>query len=228
LGEKKKFLYLIGVTSSVTILCFFSSVTVVLLCGGLVVVRIHLKCRIALVFLSRNSHRWGCPEFASSDTETLYIWRVCSKKWMASLTSGWWRLVLINQVMCNQGRNNGSNGAQQPGRQIYVGRRKISTISQVLSSIQYICTQKTFGQNMEAPNLFPVPGSITLGFAPLCATCARTYFRRWRRTTDCETLSLFAQKLTSWFCAASHNHCNLAQLQEVENPFSYWRDHWMT
>jgi len=42
-----------------------------------------------------------------------------------------------------QGRN---EGAQFPGR------RKVPTMSQVLSSIQYICFRKTLGSNMGTPN----------------------------------------------------------------------------
>jgi len=42
----------------------------------------------------------------------------------------------------------------------YAWRRKVSTMSQVLSSIQYICFQKTSGSNMGAPNLLLIPGAI--------------------------------------------------------------------
>jgi len=41
-----------------------------------------------------------------------------------------------------------------------VGRRKGPTMSQVLSSIQYICFLKTSVSNMGPPNLLIVPGAI--------------------------------------------------------------------
>ena len=39
-------------------------------------------------------------------------------------------------------------------------RRKVPTISQILSSIQYICFRKTSGSNMGVPNLLLVPDAI--------------------------------------------------------------------
>jgi len=39
-------------------------------------------------------------------------------------------------------------------------RRKVPTMSQVLSSMQYICFRKTSGSNMGAPNLLLAPGAI--------------------------------------------------------------------
>jgi len=38
--------------------------------------------------------------------------------------------------------------------------RKVPTMSQVLSSIQYICFRKTVGSNMESPNLLLASGAI--------------------------------------------------------------------
>jgi len=40
------------------------------------------------------------------------------------------------------------------------GRRKFPTMSQVLSSIQYICFRKTSGSNTRAPKLLFAPGTI--------------------------------------------------------------------
>jgi len=40
------------------------------------------------------------------------------------------------------------------------GRQKVPTISQVLTSAQYICSRKTLGSNMGAPNLFLALGAI--------------------------------------------------------------------
>jgi len=40
------------------------------------------------------------------------------------------------------------------------GRRKVPTISQVRSSLQYISFRKTSGSNMEAPNLLLAQGTI--------------------------------------------------------------------
>jgi len=60
-----------------------------------------------------------------------------------------------------QGRNEGvQGGAQFPADELLRGRRKVSTILQVLSSMQYIYFRKTLGSNMGAPNLFPVAGAI--------------------------------------------------------------------
>jgi len=40
------------------------------------------------------------------------------------------------------------------------GRQKVPKTSQVLSSIQHICSWKTSSSNMGVPNLFLVPGVI--------------------------------------------------------------------
>jgi len=58
-----------------------------------------------------------------------------------------------------------TRGAQFPGaeslwgRRMTGGRRKVSTMSQVLSSIQYICFRKISGSNMGAPNLLLALGA---------------------------------------------------------------------
>jgi len=39
-------------------------------------------------------------------------------------------------------------------------RRKVTTMSPILVSIQNICFRKTSGSNMGAPNLLLVPGAI--------------------------------------------------------------------
>jgi len=67
-----------------------------------------------------------------------------------------------------QGRNaGGARGAQSPGRRIPMGapnycdgrgmtagRRKVPTMSQVLSSIKYFCFRKTSGSNMGRQTCF--------------------------------------------------------------------------
>jgi len=50
-----------------------------------------------------------------------------------------------------------TKGAKFPGRRTTA---RLTTISQVLSSIQYICFRKTSGSNMGAPNLLLAPGAI--------------------------------------------------------------------
>jgi len=70
-------------------------------------------------------------------------------------------------------RNEGGRGAQLYGRRITAGapnhcvsakslrgRRKLQTLSQVLSSTQYICFRKTSGSNIGAPDLLLAPGAI--------------------------------------------------------------------
>jgi len=68
----------------------------------------------------------------------------------------------------NQGRNKrGQGGHNSPGAESLPGssndcggRRKVTTMSQVLSSIQYIYFLKTSNSNMEAPNMLLAPGAI--------------------------------------------------------------------
>jgi len=65
-----------------------------------------------------------------------------------------------------QGRNDEGKGHNFPGaeslwgRLMIAGRQKIPTMSQVHSSIQYICFRKISGSNMGAPNLHLAPGAI--------------------------------------------------------------------
>ena len=78
---------------------------------------------------------------------------------------------LLHQLTCLdhgpyfQGRNEGAK-AQCPGR------RKVPTMSQVLSSAQYICSRNSLGSNMGAQNLFLAPGAILhvlfLMLIPVC------------------------------------------------------------
>jgi len=62
-------------------------------------------------------------------------------------------------LLTHRGVTRGGKGGQFSGRQIIAGRRKVPTMSQVLSSMEYICFQKT-GSNMGAPNLLLAPGPI--------------------------------------------------------------------
>jgi len=66
-----------------------------------------------------------------------------------------------------QGRNEGAMGHKFPGAKSLWGapnhcgwRHKVPTMSQIPSSIQYICFRKISGSNMGAPNLLLAPGTI--------------------------------------------------------------------
>jgi len=59
------------------------------------------------------------------------------------------------------GRNDGGKGGYNaPGVSSLARCRKVLTTSEVLSSINYVRSQKTMGSNMGAPNLFLAPGAI--------------------------------------------------------------------
>jgi len=62
------------------------------------------------------------------------------------------KLVVINRAVIHRGVTRGSRGGQFPGRRITTGAQKFPTMSQVLSSIQYICFLKTSNSNMAVPN----------------------------------------------------------------------------
>jgi len=64
-----------------------------------------------------------------------------------------------------RGVTRGERGAQFPGRRITMGapnhcegRRKVLAMSQVFSSIQYICSRRTSGSNMWGAKLASCPG----------------------------------------------------------------------
>jgi len=66
-----------------------------------------------------------------------------------------------------RGVTRGAREAQCPGRRIttgsaewVLGRLKVQTMSQVLSSIQYICFLKTSNSNMVAPNVLLARGAV--------------------------------------------------------------------
>jgi len=73
-----------------------------------------------------------------------------------------------------QGRNEGGNGGTIPRAPNHYGgaeslrgapndcglRQKVPTVSQVLSSMEYICFRKTSGSNMGTPNLLLALGAI--------------------------------------------------------------------
>jgi len=76
-------------------------------------------------------------------------------------------LLYHMKVRWLQARNEEGKGAQFPGRRVTMGapnhcegRRKVPTMSQVLSSIQYMCFRKTSVSNMGAPDLLLAPGAI--------------------------------------------------------------------
>jgi len=51
-------------------------------------------------------------------------------------------------------------GHNSLGAESLWGRHKVPTMSQILSSVQYICFRKTSGSNMGPPNLLLGPGAI--------------------------------------------------------------------
>jgi len=59
-----------------------------------------------------------------------------------------------------QGRTAGGKGGTMSEEPNHWGRRKVPTMSQVLSPIQYIYSQKTLASNTGALNLFLDPGAI--------------------------------------------------------------------
>ena len=63
-----------------------------------------------------------------------------------------------------QGRSEGVTIARGPhhygGTESLRGAPNVPTMSQVLSSVQYICFRKTSGSNMGTPNLLLAPGAI--------------------------------------------------------------------
>jgi len=59
----------------------------------------------------------------------------------------------------NQGRNEGGQRAQFPGRRITMKAPK-SPNNVTSTSVQHICFRKTSGSNMAAPNLLLAPGAI--------------------------------------------------------------------
>jgi len=71
--------------------------------------------------------------------------------------SGADKMILTCCCTYNQGRNEGGKIPREPNH--YGGAEKSQEMSQVLSSIQYICFRKTSGLNMGAPNLLLAPGA---------------------------------------------------------------------
>ena len=61
------------------------------------------------------------------------------------------------------------------------GRRKVSTMSQVLSSIQYICFPKTSNSNVKPSSLLFAPGAILPRYAPRLDACQDPKILRLRR-----------------------------------------------
>jgi len=59
----------------------------------------------------------------------------------------------------NQGRNEGGQGAQFPGRRITMKATK-SPNNVTSTSVQHICFRKTSGSNMRARKLLLAPGAI--------------------------------------------------------------------
>ena len=66
-----------------------------------------------------------------------------------------------------------TRGSQFSGLQITMGapddcrgRRKLPTVSQIFSSVECICFQKTSGSNMGAPNLLLALGPIYTHYTP--------------------------------------------------------------
>jgi len=62
--------------------------------------------------------------------------------------------------LARRGVTRGERGNNSPGAESLRGRRKVTTMSHVLSPKQYICFRKTSGSNMGVPNVLPSPGAI--------------------------------------------------------------------
>jgi len=69
----------------------------------------------------------------------------------------------------HQGRNGGEKGAQFPGCWVNMGRRKVLKMSQVLSSIRWICFRKSSGSNIGRQTCF-LPWAPSNLVTPLRAT----------------------------------------------------------
>jgi len=79
-------------------------------------------------------------------------------------------------VSYNQGRNEwGQAEGNSPSAESLQGCQKAPTMSQVFSSIEYICFRKTSGSNIGAPNLLFVPGAISPRYATGYNTIFYTY-----------------------------------------------------
>jgi len=94
-------------------------------------------------------------------------------------------VVLCICASLDRGVTRGGKGGTIPptknhygGAESLRGRRKVTAMSQVLSSIQCICFRKTSGSNMGAPTHFLATGAIQLRYAPafrqsiFCKGCA--------------------------------------------------------
>jgi len=66
-----------------------------------------------------------------------------------------------------QGRNEGGKGGTIPRAPNYYGGRKVLTMSQVVSSIEYIFFRKTSGSNVGASHLLLASGAISNLVTPL-------------------------------------------------------------
>ena len=84
-------------------------------------------------------------------------------------------IISVEVLLASEGVMRGAKGAQLPGRLMSAeGAEKVPTMSQVLSSIQYICFRKTSGSNMVAKLVSP-PGHHLTQLRP-CARAVVTSF----------------------------------------------------
>ena len=104
-----------------------------------------------------------CWEYVSStkSSEKVSAWSCSSQMWHPRLGCDYLSNSCKSGVLRrNEGRQGGNNS---PGAKSLWERRKVPTLSQVLSSMQYICFRKTSGSNTgvpNLPNLLLVPGAI--------------------------------------------------------------------
>jgi len=109
---------------------------------------------------------WGCLESYDSPSETHFLdWRQRHRREISQL--------LPKRQLCQacrashrkrkrymQGRIEGGKVGTISGRRMTAGRQIVPTMSQVLSSIQYIYFRKTSVSNMGEPILLLAPGAI--------------------------------------------------------------------
>ena len=92
------------------------------------------------------------------------------------MTFVWQKIICLTPAplyLFHQGRNEGGKGGTISRRRITMGapsdcgnRRKVPTMSQVLSSMQYICFRKTLSSNMGSHKLASCPGRHPISLCP--------------------------------------------------------------
>jgi len=84
------------------------------------------------------------------------------KRFRHTLLTSTWKNLSVKETAIRQAgaQRRGARGAQCPWRRPTGGRRKVPTMSHVLSSIQYIYSQKTLGLNTGASKLLLSLGAV--------------------------------------------------------------------